>query len=141
MRVAMVKGFLRKFGGKNSKIQAHVFFGRGDDVEVGDFVQINERCRIRNVKIGNYVMIAQEVMFLNGGHSMDRDRPMVLQPPVSFTQTVVEDDVWIGARAIILPGIKIGSGAVIGAGSVVTHDVLPNQIVAGNPARFIRERS
>jgi acetyltransferase-like isoleucine patch superfamily enzyme len=54
---------------------------------------------------------------------------------------VIEDHVWIGARAIISPGVRIGEGAVIGAGSVVTRDVEPYTIVAGNPARFIKERS
>ena len=54
--------------------------------------------------------------------------------------TIVGNDVWIGREAVILPGVKIGDGAVIGAQSVVTHDVPPYSIVAGNPARFIRRR-
>ena len=139
-RVVLAKKFLKHFVGKNSKIQPNVFFGRGDDVEVGIHVQINERCRIRNVRIGNYVMIAPEVMFLNGGHGMERDQPMVVQPPVEYAQTVVEDDVWIGARCIIYPGKKIGKGAVVGAGSVVTRDVQPYDVVAGNPAMVIMAR-
>ena len=53
---------------------------------------------------------------------------------------IVGNDVWIGREAVILPGVKIGDGAVIGAQSVVTHDVPPYSIVAGNPARFIRRR-
>lgn len=54
--------------------------------------------------------------------------------------TIVENDVWIGYDATIMPGIKISNGAVIGAKSVVTKDVEPYQIVAGNPAKFIRNR-
>ncbi|TPK87539.1 CatB-related O-acetyltransferase [Mesorhizobium sp. B2-4-13] len=54
--------------------------------------------------------------------------------------TDIGNDVWIGFRAIIMPGITIGGGAVVGAGSIVTKDVAPYAIVAGNPARFIRNR-
>lgn len=54
--------------------------------------------------------------------------------------TVINHDVWIGHQAIIMPGVKIGSGAIIGSGSVVTKDVLPFSIVAGNPAKMIRQR-
>jgi len=54
--------------------------------------------------------------------------------------TEIGNDVWIGLRAIIMPGVRIGDGAVIGAGSIVTKDVAPYAIVAGNPARFIRNR-
>jgi len=50
----------------------------------------------------------------------------------------IGDHVWIGTRALILPGVTIGDGAVVGAGSVVTKDVLPNGVVAGNPARLLR---
>ncbi|GLQ81463.1 hypothetical protein GCM10007881_49840 [Mesorhizobium huakuii] len=54
--------------------------------------------------------------------------------------TEIGNDVWIGLRAVIMPGIRIGDGAVVGAGSIVTKDVAPYAIVAGNPARFIRSR-
>ena len=54
--------------------------------------------------------------------------------------TIIGNDVWIGREAVILPGVKVGDGAIIGAQSIVTHDVPPYSIVAGNPARFIRRR-
>jgi maltose O-acetyltransferase len=53
---------------------------------------------------------------------------------------IIEDDVWIGARVIILPGVKIGKGSIVGAGAVVTKDVEPYSIVAGVPAKLIRKR-
>lgn len=53
---------------------------------------------------------------------------------------LIEDDVWIGARVIILPGVKVGKGSVIGAGSVVTKDVMPYTVVGGNPARVLKGR-
>jgi Acetyltransferase (isoleucine patch superfamily) len=59
---------------------------------------------------------------------------------LSKGDTVIGNDVWIGREAVILPGVKVGDGAIIGAQSVVTHDVPPYSIIAGNPARFIRRR-
>jgi maltose O-acetyltransferase len=62
------------------------------------------------------------------------------QPFTATRPVVIEDDVWIGTRVIILPGVHVGTGSVIGAGSVVTHDVEPYSIVGGNPAKLIRYR-
>jgi maltose O-acetyltransferase len=127
--------------GKDAEIEGGVMFGPFLDVEYGNNVQINENCRIRNVKLGNDVMIAPEVSFLHHGHRYDRrDEPMRLQGRSFYPKTVVEDDVWIGTRAIILPGRRIAKGAIIAAGSVVTKDVEPFSIVGGNPARVIKER-
>jgi serine acetyltransferase len=58
----------------------------------------------------------------------------------AYQTVVIGNDVWIGAQAIIMPGVKIGDGAVIGAGSIVTKDVEPYEIVCGNPARHLRWR-
>lgn len=60
--------------------------------------------------------------------------------PTYDSQTVIEDDCWIGARVIILPGRRIGKGSIIGAAAVVTKDVEPYNIVGGNPARVIKKR-
>lgn len=87
------------------------------------------------IKIGADVSIGPEASILTLGHEprspvfADRGGPVV-----------IGDRAWIGFRAIVLPGVSIGEGAVVGAGSVVTRDVDPYQIVAGNPARVIGER-
>ena len=60
--------------------------------------------------------------------------------PASATPVIIEDDVLIGANAVVLEGIRIGRGAIIGAGSIVTKDVPSNAVVAGNPARYIRDK-
>ena len=102
-------------------------------------------CSIYKLKdhtiIGNDVMMAPEVIILSGSHKFDRtDIPMREQgaPPKKTVQ--IGDDVWIGTRSIILPGVTIGSHSIIGAGSVVTKDVPEWAIVAGNPANLIRYR-
>lgn len=98
--------------------------------------------------IGDYVCIGAEAVILMGGNSTHRMDWFSLYP---FTEhitqayqgkgnTHIDDGVWIGMRAMILPGIHIGEGAVVAAGSVVTKDVLPYQIVAGNPAQVVKSR-
>lgn len=101
--------------------------------------------------IGNYVSIASKVVFILGGnHQTDTFTPFPLKTrfikfsPELDAKTkggiIVEDEVWIGANVIIMSGVKIGKGAVIAAGSVVTKDVEPFSIVGGNPAKFIKWR-
>lgn len=87
--------------------------------------------------IGNRVSIAPRVMLLALSHA--NSSKIRSEVDTSKHKIVVGDDVWIGAGAIILNGVTIGTGAVIGAGSVVTKDVAPYTIVAGNPARKIRD--
>ena len=82
--------------------------------------------------IGNNVFIGPNVTFTN-------DKKPRVSGDWTLLDTIIEDDVSIGAGSIILPGIKIGKGSMIGAGSVVTKDVPPNTVVAGNPARPIRK--
>jgi maltose O-acetyltransferase len=126
---------------RNLEIEANVFIGTGRDVAIGDRCQINEECRLRNVRIGNNVMIAPQVMIPHSGHSYERtDIPMRDQPARYYQQTVIEDDVWIGSRAIIMHGVRIGTGAIVAAGAVVVKDVPPRAIVGGNPAKFIKSR-
>lgn len=104
-----------------------------------------------SLQIGNYVSIAPEVHFILGGnHRTDTLFPFPLKSRVlhahctedagSRGAVVVEDEAWIGYGATILSGVRIGKGAVVGARAVVTGDVPPYSIVAGNPARVVRRR-
>lgn len=82
-----------------------------------------------------------DVMILSRRHEIGRvDIPMALQGEAEARRVVVEDDVWIGARVIVLAGVRIGRGSVLGAGAVVARDVPPLSVVVGNPARVIRTR-
>jgi len=90
--------------------------------------------------IGNNVAVAAHVVFASVGHGYDRiDTPMVEQK-VNKKEIIVEDDVWIGANAVIIGGVRIGAHSIVGAGAVVTHDVEPYSVVGGTPARLIRKR-
>lgn len=112
------------------------------EISLGDHSGIGVNALISShVTIGNDVMMGPDCIILTANHSMERNGiPMRLQGHESFRPVVIGNDVWIGARVIILPGVKIGDGAVIGAGSVVTKDVEPYSVVAGNPAKRIRMR-
>lgn len=93
------------------------------------------------VTIGNDVMMGPDCVILTSNHGFDNlEMPMWKQPFTETKPVVIEDNVWIGARVIILPGVHVGTGSIIGAGSVVTHDVEPYSIVGGNPAKLIRYR-
>lgn len=117
--------------GTGCNICAQVFIE--NDVVVGDNVTIKNGVQLWDgVRIGNGVFIGPNATFTN-------DRfPRSKQYPVSFPKTVVEDGASIGANATILPGLIIGSGALVAAGAVVTRDVPPHALVMGNPARVIR---
>lgn len=92
------------------------------------------------LRIGDNVMMGPEVTILTHTHRIDRtDIPMGKQGSM-VSEVIIGDDVWIGMRAIILPGVRIGSGVVIGAGAVVTKDVPDYAVVGGVPARVIRYR-
>ena len=104
----------------------------GEDTIVGEFVVLDGRDRL---KIGNHVAIASEVMIYNSEHDInDHNFKAVLG------KVIIEDYVFIGPRAIILPNVIIGKGAVVAAGAVVTKDIPPFNIVGGVPAKIIGER-
>ncbi len=104
----------------------------GNDTIIGERAVLDGRDKLT---IGNHVDIASEVMIYNGQHDINDESFKAVFEPV-----VIEDYVFIGPRAIILPGVKIGKGAVVGAGAVVTKDVAENAVVGGVPAKVIGER-
>jgi len=128
--------------GKNVNIEHGADFGSGRHIEIGDNSGLGVRCWIGAAVIGNDVMIGPDVVVLSASHKFDRtDIPMCQQGGEPLRPVYIGDDVWIGTWAIILPGRKIGKGAIIGAGAVVTKDVPEYAIVGGNPARVIRYRN
>lgn len=112
------------------------------DLSIGDNSGVGVNAVISShVVIGDDVMMGPECMMFTSNHGMDRtDIPMWRQPFSDPRPIMIGDDVWIGARVTILPGVHVGNGSVIGAGSVVTKDVPPYSIVGGNPAKVIRMR-
>lgn len=113
-------------------------FDRTQSVSIGKNSVINQKCRLDNkgsIFIGENVSISQETMILTADHNLD-------EPGFSGREFEVriEDYAWIGSRALIMPGITIGYGAVVAAGAVVTKNVEAYAVVAGVPAKVIRMR-
>lgn len=129
--------------GHNVNIEHGAFFGKGEDIEIGDNSGIGINCRVSGpLKIGKNVMMGPEVMIYTSNHVIeDINKPMITQGETEKKLVEIEDDVWIGSRAIILPGISIATGAVVAAGAVVTKDVPAYAIVGGNPAKIIKYRN
>jgi acetyltransferase-like isoleucine patch superfamily enzyme len=126
---------------KNSFFENNVYISDGQNISIGKKCHINEDVFIQGAYIGNYVMIAPNVSIINASHNFYRtDIPMICQGITSKINPIIEDDVWIGRNVVIMPGIKIGIGSIIGAGSVVTKDVEPYSIVGGVPAKIIKKR-
>jgi acetyltransferase-like isoleucine patch superfamily enzyme len=113
-------------------------FTIGRDVYIADDLLIVEELADRaNVTIGDRVSIAPRVTLVTSSHpNHSRIRGFA---PVSQGAIVIEEDAWLGAGCVVLPGVRIGRGAVIGANSVVHSDVPPLHVVAGQPARTVKE--
>jgi maltose O-acetyltransferase len=129
--------------GKNVRIEAGVAIAAPERLYIGDNVGISQNCYINAVggcHIGRACEIAQETIILtvehqyNGGQSLPYDSVRLIKP------VYIEDYVWIGTRALIAPGVRIGEGAIVGMGSVVVQDVPPLAIVMGNPAQVLMYR-
>lgn len=144
--------------GHNVKIFAFVnLYGCeiGDESKIGAFVEIQKGARIgKRVKVSSHtficegvtiedeVFIGHGVMFINDKYPRSTNESGNVQSEADWTciPTLIKRRASIGSNATILCGVTIGEGAMIGAGSVVTHDVPPGAIVAGNPARPIQDR-
>jgi len=131
-----------KSAGRNNNIEKGAYFGTGFQIEIGDNSGIGVNCEVCGpVRIGDNVMMAPEVIILTRNHKFDDlNIPMSKQGHYPPEVVVIHDDVWIGTRVIILPGVTVNKGAIIGAGAVVTKDVPSYAIVGGNPAKVIRYR-
>lgn len=127
--------------GRACDIEPHVEVGFVPRLSIGFGCQINQNVTIRTARLGKYVMLAPGVVLLDRMHNFaDPTVPMALQGDSRRKEIEIEDDVWIGQNAIIMPGLKIGTGAIIAAGAVVTRDVSAYDVVGGVPARVIRNR-
>ena len=111
---------------------------------VGDHVKINAGGYLSGeggLIIGDYVLIGPNVCILSAGHEYTSTKKFIIEQPLTYGLIQIENDVWIGASSIILPGVKIGQGAVIGAGSVVSKNVPSYAVVVGNPGRVLKYRN
>jgi len=139
---AMVCKRLFRFCGERVNVEQGANFYTGWEIDIGDGSSLGIGCMVPyNLKVGKDVMMGPYVVIIGDSHQFDNlDIPMRLQGMREYPPVKIEDDVWIGTRAIILPGVRIGKGAIIGAGAVITKDIPPYAVCVGNPARIIRYR-
>lgn len=126
--------------GKKVNIEHKAYFSAR--VSLGDFSGIGVNAKIHGTcSIGSHVMMGEDCTIITRNHKHDRtDIPMMHQGFEEERPVVIGNDVWIGDKVTILPGIHIGDGCIVGAGAVVTHDIPPYSIAAGVPARVIKTR-
>lgn len=128
--------------GRNVNIERNADFGMGRGIIIGDNSGLGVNCSVRGpLEIGANVMMGPDVIIMTNSHNTSRtDIPMNQQGFLPKKRVKIGDDVWIGARVIILPGVSIGKGSIVGAGAVVTKDVPDYTVVVGVPAKVIKYR-
>ena len=132
--------------GVDSKIGKGCYLtARGGSITIGNGFRCNMEVILNadiggNLVIGNNCLIGPRVLIRTANHVYENSNILIREQGHSFSDIKIGNDVWIGANAIILPGVSIGDGAVIGAGSIVTRDVSEYTVAAGNPAKFLKAR-
>lgn len=110
------------------------------DVIIGDYTRIGlHNTIIGPVTIGSHVNLAQGITVTALNHNFSDENKRIDEQGISTTPVTIGDDIWIGADAVILPGVNIGNHSVVAAGAVVTKDVPPHSLVAGVPAKIIKQ--
>lgn len=122
--------------GKKSYVEKKGFKA-GHNVYIGPYSYIGP-----NTEIGDFGMLSDHIHIIGDDHVFEKvGTPIILAGrPIDQPKTVIESDVWIGHAVTIMRGVVIGEGSIVGANSVVTKDIPPYSIYAGNPAKFIRNR-
>ncbi len=137
-REALMRSLLGKCG-ENFWFESDVWFDYGYNTEVGENFYANHDCVFldtNKIIFGDNVFIAPQCGFYTAGHPLDaklRRKGLEFAKPIR-----VGNDVWFGGGALVMPGVTIGDNVVIGAGSVVVHDIPGNSVAVGNPARVVK---
>ncbi|MDU9048762.1 MAG: acyltransferase [Candidatus Electrothrix sp. Rat3] len=129
--------------GRNVSIHRNAHFGTGRRLSVGSGSHLGVNCWINakgSVTLGENVIMGPDVIILTGKHSFDNPGLSIKEQPMEYAPVVIEDDVWLGARVVVLPGCTIAKGSVIGANSVVSKDIPPYSVAVGSPISILRNR-
>jgi chloramphenicol O-acetyltransferase type B len=141
-RIYLTLRFKKLRIGKNFIAGSNCSFSKKNTISIGDRFFMGRNCHLAsNLIIGDDVMFASYVSCVGGDHKIDNIQTTLNKSGRDeLKTTIIENDVWVGHGSIILHGVRIKSGSVIAAGSIVTKDVPENAIVGGNPAKLIRYR-
>lgn len=133
-----------KHFGENVRIMRGVEIICPHNVCIGKNVYIGKNCAIYGydtISIGENSLIARDTIILTRGHIFNHPTTPIREQGYNAAPISIGNDVWIGARVTILPGVKIGNGSVVAAGSIVNKDVPEYTVVGGSPAKTIKQRS
>jgi acetyltransferase-like isoleucine patch superfamily enzyme len=131
--------------GENCSISPDVSFANPERIELGDRVRLGSRCHLwagpstGRIRVGDDSLFGPEVMVTAAGYRYDHGSP-VTEQPMAEGDVVIGRDTWLGARVMVLPGVTIGDGCIVGAGSVVTSNLPAGSVAVGVPARIISQR-
>ena len=117
--------------------------GRGAEIAIGDRAYVGHRCLLYGhggIQIGRDALLASDVQLICGNHTFARRDIPIRAQPTEEQPIVIEEDVWLGASAIVLGGVTVGQGCVVAAGAVVTHSLPPYSIARGVPAQIVGVR-
>ena len=127
--------------GDNINIEKGADFGDGSGIIIGNNSGLGINCQVRGpLIIGDNVMMGPEVVILSTNHNFERTDIPMNQQGSSIKPVVIGNDVWIGQRVMIMPGVTVGDGCILAAGTIVTKDVPNYALVGGVPAKIIRYR-
>ena len=138
-----ILGPIKIYAGDRIALRDDVILGGHGSLTIGYNTGINAQsivAAMNRVEIGANVMLAPRVYILDVDHKFERRDIPISEQGYNISPTIVEDDVRIGAGAVVTRGVRIGRGAIVGANSVVTRDVEPYAIVGGAPAKLIKYR-
>ena len=141
IRYYVVKRILNSCG-EGVVVKNKCYFGDGSRLTVGNRTQLGQNAKLGGkITLGNDVLMGPDVVMMAVSHVHDRtDIPINQQGSENEKEILIGNDVWIGTRAIILPGVKIGSHSIVAAGAVVTQSFDEYSIIGGVPARLIKKR-
>ena len=138
------KELVFKHSGSNVVIMKHHRIYFKENISIGNNVRIGTRVFLKalgGVTIGNNVIFGPEVTILTANHNYDTPTKLPYDEEMILKPVTIADNVWIGCRATIVPGVTINEGAVIASGAVVTKDVPKGAVVGGNPAKVLKYRN
>ena len=140
----LIRNLLIPFNnGRNVTVWDNVQIDSPSKLTIGDNVSVNRNSILHaggQIHIGSNVLIGPGVIIYSQNHSYSDSKKLIINQGYNTKKVTISDNVWIAANAIILPGVTIGKGSIVAAGSVVTKDVPANSIVGGNPAELIKHR-